>query len=172
VELRLASCTIRDWRKEDAASLARHADSREVWLQLRDLFPHPYTMEHAREWIASAGGRDPMTDFAIVVGDEAVGGIGVRLGEDVGRRSAEIGYWLGEAHWGRGIATEAVNTFSEYAFDAYDLVRLWASVFETNPASCRVLEKAGYVYEGRLRRSVLKAGRTLDGLLYARVRNR
>ena len=94
----------------------------------------------------------PETQFAIEVEGEAVGGVGLFLQADVERYSAEIGYWLGEALWGRGLATAVVRGFTDYAFDAFDLCRIYANVFEWNPGSCRVLEKAGYVLEGRLRR--------------------
>ena len=86
------------------------------------------------------------------------------------RRSAEIGYWLGEPFWGRGIATAALRAVTDYAFAQHDLVRLHAAVYEWNPASARVLEKVGYVLEGRLRKSVTRDGQTIDGLLYARIR--
>ncbi len=101
--------------------------------------------------------------------NEVIGGIGLTLQRDVHRRSAEIGYWLGEPFWGRGIAAEALAAVSEYAFAEHDLVRLFACVYEGNPASARVLEKAGYVCEGRLRKSVTKAAQTLDQFLYARI---
>ncbi len=112
-----------------------------------------------------------MTHFAIEVEGEAAGSIGLELGEDVARRSAEIGYWLGEAHWGRGIATEAVRTVTAYGFEQLDLVRIFANVFAWNPASMRVLEQAGYVLEGRLRSAVTKDGETIDQLAYAVVRD-
>ena len=161
---------IRSWQAGDAPSLARHADNRKIWLQVRDRFPHPYTLEAAEGWVAMAPAADPETQFAIEVNGEAAGGIGVFLQQDVERYSAEIGYWLGETHWNRGIATAAVRRFTEYAFDRYDLCRLYANVFETNPGSCRVLERSGYQLEGRLRHSSVKDGQVLDGLLYAAVR--
>jgi RimJ/RimL family protein N-acetyltransferase len=105
------------------------------------------------------------------VDDEAVGGIGFTLQQDVAFRSAEIGYWLGEEFWGRGIATEALKAVTEHAFNEYDLCRLYAHVFEWNQASARVLEKAGYEFEGRLRKSVTKDGKTIDQLMYAITRD-
>jgi len=109
-------------------------------------------------------------DFAVVVDGAAVGGISLEPGEDVFRRSAEIGYWLGEPFWGRGIATEAVRAVSDYAFATFDVCRLEAGVFSWNAASARVLEKAGYVLEGRCRQAVVKDGRLGDRLLYALLR--
>jgi RimJ/RimL family protein N-acetyltransferase len=115
-------------------------------------------------------GHEPETNFAIAVAGEAVGGIGFILQPDVARRSAEIGYWLGEEFWGRGIATEAVIAMTARAFANHDLCRVYAHVFEWNRASARVLEKAGYEFEGRLRKSVTKDGKTIDQLMYAVVR--
>ena len=105
MELDLGSFIIREWRRGDEPSLARNANNRKVWINLRDAFPHPYTMEDARRWVEKAGSEYPSTSFAIVVDKEAVGGIGIVLQPDVFRRSAEIGYWLGEEYWGRGIVT-------------------------------------------------------------------
>ena len=172
MELRLTRCIIRSWRPGDEASLIHHANNRNVWRNLRDEFPHPYTEADAEEWIRKATVAIPETAFAIAVDGAAVGGIGLRLGHDIYRRSAEIGYWLGEAYWGRGIATEAVHAMTDYGFVRFDLARIWAGVFEWNPASTRVLEKAGYELEARLRQSVTKDGQTVDELLYAIVRPR
>ena len=108
--------------------------------------------------------------YAIASNEEAIGGIGLRLQTDVHRRSAELGYWLGEPFWGQGIATKAVGALTEYAFAHLDLIRLYATVFEWNPASARVLEKAGYIYEGGRRKSATKDGKTIDQLLDAIVR--
>jgi RimJ/RimL family protein N-acetyltransferase len=167
--LRLERCELRPWRKSDRASVARHANNPRIALQLRDRFPHPYAESDAKAWLARVTPERPRGHLAIAVDGEAVGGIGLELGADVHRRSAEVGYWLGEEFWGRGIMTEVVGAFTGYAFRTFDLCRLFAGVFETNPASARVLEKAGWVLEGRLRRSVLKNGRMLDQLLYAKV---
>lgn len=148
----------------------RHANDREVWINLRDRFPHPYTTADARAWLQFVEQTVPQTSFAIAVETEAVGGIGIILNDDVFRRSAEIGYWLGRQYWGRGIATAAVRATTAWAFASFDLRRIYAGVFDGNPASARVLEKAGYTLEGRLRRSVFKDGKTLDQLLYAETR--
>jgi len=170
MELELPGGRIRSWREGDAPSLARHADNRRIWLNVRDRFPHPYTLADAEFWVAQASAARPETQFAVEVDGQAAGGVGVFLQEDVERFSAEIGYWLGESYWGRGIATAVVRHFTDYAFEAYDLCRIYANVFAWNPASGRVLEKAGYQLEGRLRQSAVKDGQVLDGLLYASVR--
>ncbi len=171
MEINLTTCNIRSWDWKDLVSIVRHANNRKVWINLRDRFPHPYTVSDARSWLQSANEHRPETNFAIVVDDEAVGGIGFTLQQDVAFRSAEIGYWLGEEFWGRGIATEALKAVTEHAFNEYDLCRLYAHVFEWNQASARVLEKAGYEFEGRLRKSVTKDGKTIDQLMYAITRD-
>lgn len=171
MELALPGCRIRSWRPGDEPPLVRHANSRRIWLNVRDRFPYPYSSAAAAAWVAQAASARPETQFAIEVDGEAAGGIGVFLQQDVARYSAELGYWLGEAHWGRGIMTGAVRGFTEYAFNAFELCRIYAAVFEWNPASCRVLEKAGYTLEGRMRRAVVKDGRVLDQFLYAVVRD-
>ncbi|HET7469559.1 MAG TPA: GNAT family N-acetyltransferase [Gemmatimonadales bacterium] len=171
MELEFSGGRIRSWQVDDAPSLARHANNRKIWLQVRDRFPHPYTLDAAQHWVTLAAAADPETQFAIEVNGEAAGGIGVFLQQDVERYSAEIGYWLGEAHWNRGLTTDAVRRFTDYAFERFGLCRLYANVFATNPGSCRVLERAGYQLEGRLRQAAVKDGRVLDGLLYAAVRD-
>ena len=161
---------VRSFRPEDAAALAKYANNREVWRNVRDAFPHPYRMQDAEAWIRMAGRQFPEVSFAIADADEVIGAIGLGLQTDVNYRAAEIGYWLGEPFWGRGIATAALLALTEYAFGHYDLIRLFAYVYEWNPASARVLEKAGYAFEGRLRKSATKDGQTVDQLLYAAVR--
>ena len=163
-------CVVRWWERGDVASLARHANSRKVWLQLRDQFPHPYTAADAEAWLGHVEKARVETNFAIALDGEAVGGIGFVLGSDVERLSAEIGYWLGEAVWGRGLATAALRAVTRHAFDAYGLNRVFAVPFARNAASVRVLEKAGFVREGVLRRSAIKAGVVLDQVLYAIIR--
>ena len=138
---------------------------------MRDRFPHPYTRTDADWWIAHVRTQWPPTNFAIVVDGEAAGGIGFIPQEDVSRRSAEIGYWLGEAYWGRGIATDAVRAVTTHIFATFDICRIYATVFESNPASARVLEKAGFVYEGRMRQAVTKNGHRLDALMYALLKD-
>jgi [ribosomal protein S5]-alanine N-acetyltransferase len=170
VELKLERCTLRSWRVGDEASLVRHANNRNISRNLRDRFPYPYTAADADAWIGRVSAETPPRNFAIVVEGAAVGGIGLELGEDVFRRSAEIGYWLGEPFWGRGIVTEAVRVVTDYAFATFDLCRLQAHVFEWNPASTRVLEKAGYTLESRARLAVTKDGRTIDRLEYVLIR--
>jgi RimJ/RimL family protein N-acetyltransferase len=170
LELKLDRFLIRTWKPEDKASLILYANNRNIWINLRDRFPYPYTAADADQWIYQVAEEVPQTHFAIAMEASAIGGIGLELGTDVHRRSAEIGYWLGEPFWGRGITTEAVHAITNYAFSTFDLCRIYAGVFDWNPASMRVLEKVGYICEGRLRKSVLKDGRVIDQFLYAMIR--
>jgi [ribosomal protein S5]-alanine N-acetyltransferase len=167
VQLVLPRCSVRSWRPDDLASLVAHADNRSIWLNLRDRFPHPYTRRAGREFIRLARSQSPETMFAIAVDDRAVGGIGFTVLTDVERVSAEIGYWLGEPFWGQGIVTEALVAVTRYAIDTFRLTRVFALPFAHNVASCRVLEKAGYAVEGRLRRSAIKDGHIVDQMQYS-----
>jgi len=170
IEIKRKQFTLREWRPGDAESLARHANNVKVSRNLHDAFPHPYTRADAESWIKQTSAVTSGMIFAIVVDGQAVGGIGINPGKDVDRRTAAIGYWLGEAYWGRGITTEALQAVTEYIFSVFDFARLEAYVFEWNLPSTRVLEKAGYTREARLRKKVTKEGRTVDCFLYARVR--
>lgn len=165
-------CLVRQWRMEDAEALVRHADNINVARQLRDRFPHPYTRANASIFLKAATSAAEPSNLAIVVDDEAVGAIGYVPGIDVERYSAEIGYWLGESYWGRGIATEALLLVTEHVFTTANLLRLFALPFADNAASTRVLEKAGYLREAILRSSSVKYGQPRDQALYARVNER
>jgi ribosomal-protein-alanine N-acetyltransferase len=170
VQLQLSRCTVRPWALTDAESLQRHADNRKVSSQLRDRFPFPYGIEQARTFLGWITTQPAPTVWAIEVGGEAVGGIGIEMHSDVERVSAEIGYWLGESMWGRGIATEALVAVTAEAFKRFDITRLYAVPFADHAASVRVLEKAGYVREGRMHRSAIKDGTVRDQLLLATYR--
>jgi RimJ/RimL family protein N-acetyltransferase len=170
MQLTLERCTIRPWRLNDAESLVRHANNRRVWIALRDFFPYPYTIEDAHTFLKSVINSEPVTLFCVEVNGAAVGGIGIRIGADVHRQTAELGYWLGEEFWGRGIMTETVTGFTDFCFENFPLRRIYAEPFANNSASARVLEKAGFAFEGRLKNNVLKDGKLLDSLLYARTK--
>lgn len=170
MELTLATCVVRNWRAGDLRSLVRHANDRDVWIHLRDRFPHPYLEEHGRTFLERIATQAPPRVWAIEVDGAAVGGIGLELLSDVERVSAEIGYWLGRACWGRGVMTEAVRAVTAEAFRQFDLTRIFALPFADNPGSIRVLEKAGYALEGRMPQSAIKDGRIRDQLLYGAYR--
>ena len=167
--LQLQRSTVRSWRFTDAESLARYANNREIWRNFRDGFPHPYSLDDATTFIAMAASAQPETMFAICIDDEAIGGIGFGLHSDVERVSAEIGYWIGEPFWGRGIVTEALQAVTRFAVTEHRLTRVYAVPYAWNEASARVLAKAGYTLEGRMRKSVIKDGTVVDQLLYAYV---
>ena len=169
VEIPFGKYKLREWRPSDKASLVKYANNRKVWMNVGDTFPHPYTMSDALEWIARNQNKAPTTEFAIATKDEAIGGIGIEIQRGK-TRSAGVGYWLGEPFWNKGIMTGALMAFTEYAFDNFDLVRIYARVIENNPASMRVLKKAGFIYEGRWRKSVVKDGKLLDTVRYALVK--
>lgn len=168
--LALDSCIVREFRDSDVPSLARHANDREVWINLRDRFPHPYTEAHAQAFLAYLRGQGTPTVWALEVEGEAAGAIGVILLSDVERVSAEIGYWLGRAYWGRGVTTAALRAVTTEVFKGFDLTRLFALPFAHNAASIRVLEKAGYSLEGRLPQSAIKDGVIRDQLLFGAYR--
>jgi RimJ/RimL family protein N-acetyltransferase len=165
--LTLKTCVVRPWRSSDLESLVKYANNRRIWLNLRDRFPHPYTTRDGRAFLQHVQQQSPLTTFAVAVNGEAAGGIGFQLQVDVERVSAEIGYWLGEPFWGRGIITEALVAVTARSMATHGLTRMYAMPFAWNVASCRVLEKAGYVLEGRLRNSAIKDGRLTDQLQYA-----
>lgn len=159
-------CAIRTFTPGDADSLAEHANDREVWLWVRDRFPHPYTRAHADEYIAMALGRTPPQNLAIEVDGRVVGGVSVFPQTDIERVSAEIGYWLGRAYWGRGIMTPVVRAMTRYAIDTFQLTRVFATLAATNAGSVRVLEKAGFVREGFMKQSAIKDGVIHDQYMY------
>lgn len=166
-----AGFVIRPYKRGDEPALARHANNRAIWRNLRDRFPFPYTIDDARRWVAfNVASELPHLSFAIAVGDEVVGAVGVQLNDDVYTRTGEIGYWLSQAYWGQGIATEAVKFIAGYGFLTLDMARLEASVFGWNPASARVLEKNEFVCEARLKSRIFKDGEFTDELIYARLR--
>jgi ribosomal-protein-alanine N-acetyltransferase len=169
MEIQGRHAMIRSWRTADVGALVKHANNVNIARQLRDRFPHPYTAADARRFLEAIVAVRPVTTFAIDVEGEAVGGIGFSSGTDIERFSAEIGYWLAEPFWGRGITTEALRIVSEYAFETCNVLRLFALPFADNARSMRVLEKAGYTREAVLRSSSVKAGVPRDQALYALI---
>ena len=157
----LPHCVLRPWRPADKLDLVRHADNRQVWRNMTHTFPHPYTEADADLWLRIAA--NPGASI------QAVGGIGAIAGEGIFCATAQFGYWLGEGYWGRGIATAAARALSQLIARERLFARLEAQVFEWNPASMRVLEKAGFEREAVLRCAATKDGILLDTVLYARV---
>ena len=169
MQIRTPTSILRNWTSGDIGSLVRHADNPRVAAMMRDGFPSPYTQEDGRRFVDLATTPGPRFFLAIEVDGEACGGIGIHHLNDVHRRSAEIGYWLSESCWGRGIATDAVRAIVPVAFKTFDINRLQAGIFAGNPASMRVLEKCGFVREAVHTHAITKNGVTMDEIVYACV---
>jgi RimJ/RimL family protein N-acetyltransferase len=167
MELKGTGFTIRGWKLGDEVSLQKHANNPKVSSYLMDRFPSPYTMGDAVNWVNFLVEQFPPVNFAITINDQVVGGIGLEPRQDVYRKTAILGYWLSEELWGRGMMTEAVKLVTDYAFKQLRFIRIQASVYSKNPASMRVLEKAGYQKEGILRNAVVKNNVVMDEHIYA-----
>ena len=160
---------LRPWNAGDYESLVRYGDNKLVWRNLTDMFPHPYTHANAIEWVAIASDPGASIFLAIDFAGEAIGGVGIIARDGTDFHTGQFGYWLGQPHWGRGVATQAARALKSHAFSGSRFKRLEAPVFSWNPPSMRVLEKAGFVREGVLRKSVLKDGQLIDSVMYAAV---
>ena len=158
---------LRPWSMNDVNSLAAYANNYDIAKFMTDQFPHPYTKENAEIFIAFVTKDDPVHIFCIDVEGEAVGGIGIILQTGIHQKNAELGYWLGQPFWGRGIVTNAVKKMIVFTFENYDINRIFARPFATNDASVRVLEKAGFVLEARFDNALFKNGQYIDELVYA-----
>ena len=169
LDRRIGEYIIRSWRMADAPAIAGYANNRKIWRYLRDAFPHPYALHDAEAFISHSLQHDPETVFAIATPAQAIGSIGLMRGQDVHRFTAELGYWLAEPFWGKGIATHAVKSITDYGIRELGLQRIFAEPYVTNPASARVLEKAGFTREGLLRANVFKDGQVLDQFLYSYI---
>ena len=161
---------LREWKPDDAASLQKHANNKNISSFLLDRFPSPYTLEDATGWISSKLNQYPITNFAIDIDGEAAGVIGLDFRDDVYRKAPLLGYWISEDLWGRGIMTQAIKLVSNYALYNLDIVRIQAGVLGNNERSMRVLEKAGYIKEGILKNNIIKNGAILDEHIYAMVK--
>jgi RimJ/RimL family protein N-acetyltransferase len=162
-------CVLRPWRAADREDLIREANNRKVWRNMTHTFPHPYTERDADLWLAIAADPGRSIQLAIDMDGQAVGGIGAIAGEGIFAGTAQFGYWLGESHWGRGLASAAARALAESIGRERLFARLEAQVFDWNPASMRVLEKAGFERVAVLRCAATKDGYLIDTVLYARV---
>ena len=165
-------CIIREWRIEDSTNLANMLNNIKIMDNLRDGLPYPYTEKDAEEFINSmlSADRTKTYAFAITLDDAAIGSIGVFRCENIHSQTAEMGYYIGEPYWGMGYGTSAVKQVCEYIFKNTDIIRIFAEPFAYNTASCRVLEKAGFEFEGTLRSNAVKNGKVIDMKMYAMVR--
>lgn len=159
--------TLRSWNINDLESLVKHANNPNIAKFMTDGFPHPYTKEHGEKFIAMATKDDPIHIFAIDVNGEAVGGIGIHPQQDVMRLNAELGYWLSEEYWGKGIVSKAILQIIEFGFKTYEINRIFARPYSSNKASQHVLEKCGFKLEARFEKNIIKQNEILDELIYA-----
>ncbi|MGZ7136078.1 MAG: GNAT family N-acetyltransferase [Methanobacterium sp.] len=161
-------CTLRKWKYSDLENLVNNANNFNIARNMRDGFPHPYTTKDGRQWITFA--RNSNSILAITIHNKVIGSIGLNIGSDIERISAEVGYWLGEDYWGKGIVSSALKGILEYGFNELDLERIYAVPLEQNIASRKVLEKNGFILEGILRKSVIKFGKIYNQALYAKTK--
>ena len=164
---------IRKWRLEDAKDLAGMLSNKKIQDNLRDGLPYPYTEKDAQAFIQDMLAADSTKTFAFaIINDEnkAIGSIGAFRCENIHRQTAEMGYYLAEEYWGKGIATEAVKQLAEHVFNQTDIMRIFAEPFSTNRGSCRVLEKSGFQFEGTLRKNAVKNGEIKDMQMYALIK--
>jgi RimJ/RimL family protein N-acetyltransferase len=172
MEIHLSKSILRPWRESDIPALTKYANNLLIAQNLRDIFPYPYTSYDAEFFISQIANSDNrQLTFAIELNGEAVGSIGAHLMNDVYRKNAEIGYWLGQPYWNRGIITEALQALVTHIFNNYDICRLFANVFYTNTASIKVLEKCNFTKEATHRKAVIKNGKVMDELVYVRFRD-
>ncbi|HRN56015.1 MAG TPA: GNAT family N-acetyltransferase [Agriterribacter sp.] len=162
---------LRPWQKKDRFLLAELADNVQIWNNVRDRLPHPYTIQHAAAFIKYCRRQDPPQVLAIEAEGQLAGCIGVELQDDISRISAELGYWVGEPYWGKGVATKAVQYMLEYTFDMFPyLIRLYARVFEYNKASMKVLEKNGFYLEAVQQKSAIKNDKITNEYVWVKLR--
>lgn len=164
---------IRKWRLSDAKDLAAALSNKNILNNLRDGLPYPYTENDAADYIhamLSADENDTFA-FAITMGDKAIGSIGAFRQGNIHRQTAELGYYLAENHWGQGIMTEAIRQACREIFENTDILRIYAEPFSYNAGSRRALEKAGFQYEGLMRRNAVKNGKVVDMTLYSLTRS-
>lgn len=166
-------CNIRKWRIEDAENLATALNNTKIQDNLRDGLPYPYTIKDAKEYITAmlSAEQEKIYAFAITVNDIAIGSIGVFRKENIHFRTAEMGYYIAESYWGKGIGSSAVRQTCDYIFKHTDIIRIFAEPFATNIASCRALEKAGFSCEGILRKNAVKSDKIIDMRMYALIKN-
>jgi [ribosomal protein S5]-alanine N-acetyltransferase len=159
--------TLRPFTENDVECVAKYANNINIAKFLTNKFPHPYSEENAKQFIAFANANKPLHIMAIDINGEAVGGIGVHPKDDIECKNAEMGYWLAEPFWGNGIITKAIVKMIEYGFANFDIDRIFARPFGTNLASQKVLEKNGFILEAKFEKTLFKFGEYQDELIYA-----
>ncbi len=160
---------LRPWQKQDAQELAAVANNRNIWNNVRDALPNPYTVMDALQWISHVNNQNPVVNFAIVCNGLVTGSIGCTLRDDIARKCIEIGYFVGETYWGKGIASEAVKQLTEFIATRLDIVRIEAHVFASNKASMKVLQKNGFYLEAICRKAAYKNNELLDDYIWVKL---
>lgn len=160
---------LREWKRSDVEALAKIANNKNIWNNVRDRLPYPYTEKDAKEWIALVKKQKIVTTFCIEANGNLAGSIGLILKDDVYKKTAEIGYFIGEDYWGKGIASEAVRQLIVYIQKNFDIVRLYAEVFEYNKASMRVLEKNGFYLESIRKKAAFKNNVIVDDYVWVKL---
>ena len=168
----MMNCKIRRWELSDARDLATALSNKKIQDNLRDGLPYPYTEQDGKEFISAmlAANENDTFAFAITVNGKVIGSIGAFRQGNIHRQTAELGYYIAEEYWGKGIMTEAVKQLCDYVFSNTDIIRIYAEPFAYNIGSCRVLEKAGFQYEGTLRSNALKNGNVFDMKMYSKLK--
>lgn len=159
--------SLRPLSENDKSVLAKLANNKKIWDNLRDYMPYPYTEKNAEFFIQLTAKEEPRMTFGIEFKNELCGVIGLIPLKDVYCKTAEIGYWLGEDYWSKGIATVALKLLTNYGLNTLGLVRLHTGVYEHNIASMKVLEKCGYTKDGVFKKAVIKNGVILDEHKYS-----
>ena len=167
MEINSGKCVLRTWDDSDIELLPEILNNQKILANLRDIFPKPYMKKDARDWIALNKSKKPSENLVISFNDQLIGGIGLKLQENVHRISAEIGYYLSEKFWGKGIMTDAVLGMTKYGFETFPINRIFGGVYSSNPSSIRVLEKCGYSLDGIYRQSIIKNDEILNEHIYS-----
>lgn len=160
--------TLKPWTVEEITSLTEYFNNINIWNNLRDYIPHPYTSADAEKFILGQEPVFPTQNFAIMNEGQLAGGIGIILQEDIYKMNVELGYWIAEPFWGAGIATIAVGLMTDYVFDTFAINRIVAEVFDYNKASMRVLEKNGFYLECVRRKGILKNDLLTDDFVWVK----
>lgn len=160
---------LREWQMNDAERLTSLANNINVAKYMRNVFPHPYSIDNAKMFLETAI-KEQKRFFAITVNDELIGGTGIHLQDDIFVNNAEIGYWIGEAYWGKGYMSEAMTLITDHAFRNFSVNRLWLRIYGNNPRSMKIAEKAGYKLEAKFDKTLLKNGELLDEYIFAKRR--
>jgi [ribosomal protein S5]-alanine N-acetyltransferase len=171
MDIQLRNARVRHFKKSDKASIAKYANNHKIWRNVRNAFPHPYTEADAEWWVNAAIEEAVPTKFAIEVDGQAIGGIGFIPQEDIHIKTVELGYWIGEEYWSKGIITSVLKAFSNYIFENFDIIRLEAHVYHWNIGSMKALEKAGFHKEAVLKKRAFKDGEYVDEHIFAKFKD-